>query len=120
MKIIVTGNQLEVTEAMQKYLEKKVGALEKFFDKIVEARFTLGMETHHHNKGEIFFAEAKVIVPGKDLFAKKTAKDIYAAIDIMKDELEAEVKKYKQQIRGNIKKNQAATRELKGYQDSEE
>ena len=116
MKIVVSGNQLVVTEAMEQYLEKKLKAIEKFFDKIIEVKATLGMETHHHTKGEIFFAECKVQVPGKDLFAKTTAKDVYSAIDILKDELEAILKKYKQKIRGNIKKNQGELRKNKEYQ----
>lgn len=119
MKIIISGNQINLTEAMKQYAEKKLNGLDKFFDKIIEAKVTLGMETHHHQKGDIFFAECKMQVPGKDLFAKKSAKDIYTAVDILKDEVEAELKKYKQKIRGNVKKNQSETRKNKEYQAEE-
>jgi putative sigma-54 modulation protein len=115
MKITISGSQLETTEAMHKYVEKKFASLEKFFNKILDVKVILGLETHHRLKGEIFFAECKMQVPGKDLFAKKTAKDIYAAVDIVRDELEAELKKYKQKLRGNVKKNKTEARNNKEY-----
>ncbi|MFA6105260.1 MAG: ribosome-associated translation inhibitor RaiA [Patescibacteria group bacterium] len=117
MKITMSGSQLEMTEAMQKYVEKKFASLEKFFDRILDTKVTLGLETHHRVKGEIFFAECKMQVPGKDLFAKQTAKDIYSAIDLLRDELEAELKKYKQRLRGNVKKNKNVARGNKEYDE---
>ncbi|MEK7625154.1 MAG: ribosome-associated translation inhibitor RaiA [Patescibacteria group bacterium] len=119
MKITTAGKQLNLTEAMEQYVEKKLSSLEKFFDRIEKAVVTLGMETHHHQKGEIFYAECKMDVPGADLFGKKTAKDIYAAIDCLRDELESKLKKYKQKLRGNVKKSKSGGRNVKEYQPEE-
>lgn len=113
--MIVNGKQLEVTPAIKSYAEKKVQTLEKFYERIVRATVTVGMETHHHLKGEIFFAECKLEVPGGDIFAKQTAKDVYAALDLLKDELEAEVKKFKVHQKGNQKKNKIIGRDSKEY-----
>lgn len=119
MQITITGKQLPLTEAMEQYVEKKLSTLEKFFDRIEKAVVTLGLETHHHQKGEIFYAECKMDVPGADLFGKRTAKDIYSAIDFLRDELEAELKKYKQKLRGNEKKSKTIGRNVKEYRPEE-
>ncbi len=120
MKIVISGSQIELTEAMKAYVEKKLAKLEKLSDKISEAKVILGLETHHRQKGDIFFMECKLMVPGKDLFAKSMNKDLYAAIDLVRDELEQELKKYKQKIRGNLKKHQNEMRATKEYQNDEE
>lgn len=120
MKLTITGSQLQLTDAMKQYAEKKMNSLEKFYEDIIEAKVVLGMETRHHNKGEIFTVECKLYVPGKDIFAKNTAKDLYAAIDMVRDELEAELKKHKVKIKGDIKKHKTEIRESKAYNEEEE
>lgn len=119
MKITTTGKQISLTEPMELYVEKKLSSLDKFFDRIEKAVVTLGMETHHHQKGEVFYAECKMDVPGADLFGKTIAKDIYSAIDLLRDHLEGEVKKYKQKLRGNVKKAKTIGRNVKEYQPEE-
>ena len=41
MKITIAGKQLALTEAMEKYAEKKLGGLEKFFDRIETEKLPL-------------------------------------------------------------------------------
>lgn len=119
MQIKTSGKQLAITEAMEGYVEKKLNPLDKFFDGIIMGNVILGMETKHHNKGEIFYAECKLEVPGKDLFAKSTAKDVYAAIDLLQEELKAELKKHKKHLRGNEKKKKTIGRAAKEYRAEE-
>jgi putative sigma-54 modulation protein len=118
MQITITGSQLELTEAMKQYAEKKIGGLEKYYDGITEAKVILGLETHHHNKGDIFFVECRLYVPGKDIFAKNTEKDLYAAIDKVRGELESELRKHKAKEKTQIKKQQIEVRESKEYKDT--
>lgn len=120
MIITISGKQLELTEAMEQYVQKKLGGLEKFFDRIEKAVVTLGMDNHHHQKGENFYAECKLDVPGADLFGKKISKDIYSAIDLLRDELQAELRRYKQKLRGNVKKSKTIARDNKEYRPGAE
>lgn len=120
MQIKTTGKQMEVTEAIEQYLEKKIQSLGKYYENIIKANAVVGMESHHHQKGDIFFAECKMEVPGTNLFAKANAKDVYAAIDLLKDELQLEIKKYKQKARGNEKKKKVVGRIMKEYDPSTE
>lgn len=115
MQIKTTGKQMELTDAIASYVEKKVNGLDKYYEGIVRASVVVGCETHHHLKGDIFFAECKLEVPGNDIFAKNTAKDAYAAIDLLRDDLVAELKKHKQHVRGNVKKKKTIARNAKEY-----
>jgi len=117
MKIKITGKNMELTEAIENYVEKKVSDLEKFYDKIMRANVVLGLETKHHLKGANFFCECQLDVPGKELFAKKNEKDLYKAIDKIRDYLESELKKFKVTKKEKTKKDKRAVRSNKEYQD---
>ena len=117
MQIIISGRGVKLTDAIEDYVNKKINGLEKFFKGIIRAEVIVGMETHHHNKGEIFYAECKLEVPGHDVFAKKTDKTVYSAIDAMRDFLEGELKKHKAKLHGNERKKQASRRDNKEYHD---
>lgn len=104
MKIDIKGTNMELTEAIKDYVNEKIGSLEKFFDNIVEARVEVGKTSNHHQKGDIFRAEVNLDVPEKYVLrAEATREDLYMAINQVKDELQRQVKKYKEKMRGNVK-----------------
>lgn len=115
MQIIVNGRGMELTDAIKDYAEKKMNGLEKFYNKIIRANMNVGIESHHHQKGEIFVAECKLEVPGKDIFASKNEKTLYKAIDKVRDYLESELKKHKVKQRVKDKKDMREVREVKTY-----
>jgi putative sigma-54 modulation protein len=115
MNIQITGRGMELTEAIKAYVDKKLGALEKFYDRILKADVKVGKETDHHLKGNIFFCECRLDVPGVDLFASKSEKNLYKAIDKVRDYLELELKKHKILEREKIKKDKRRVREEKEY-----
>jgi putative sigma-54 modulation protein len=119
MQIIITGKGIELTEAIEDYINKKLTKLETFFDGIIRVDVVVGIENHHHTKGEIFMAEAKLEVPGNDVFVKETGTSLYQAIDILRDRLEQDLKKYKTKLDGNVKKNKAIGRGVKEYDQGE-
>lgn len=115
MQITVNGKGVELTEAIKDYVEKKIGGLGKFYNNIIRANVTVGVESHHHQKGSIFVAECKLEVPGKDLFAAKNEKTLYKAIDKIRDYLEHELKKHKVKERVKDKKDIRKLRARKEY-----
>ncbi len=115
MNIIITGRGIDLTDAIKEYVDKKIGALEKFYDKILKAEVKVGKETDHHMKGYIFVCECKLDVPGNDLFASKNEKNLYKAIDKVRDYLEAEIKKHKVLAREKVKKDKRQVRASKEY-----
>lgn len=116
MMINISAKGMELTPAIKDYVEKKVIGLEKFYGKIISAEVRVGKNTNHHNKGDVYFAEVKLGVPGVDLFAEKTEADLYKAIDKVRDYLEGELKKKKDKTERKSRQDKAAIRDTKEYQ----
>lgn len=107
MQIQITGKNMQLSEAIKDYVTEKMSALNKFYnEKIIRAEVVLGLNSDHHNKGDKFFAECKLDVPGKNLFAIKEEDSLYKAVDKIRDYLELELKKYKlkQRVKSKDKK----------------
>ncbi len=115
MQVIITAKGIALTDAIKDYAEKKISGLDKFYDQIIRAHITVGVESHHHLKGRVFVAECKLEVPGNDLFASKNELTLYKAIDKVRDYLEAELKKHKILQREKIKRDKRRVREGKEY-----
>lgn len=116
MNIIITGKGIELTDAIKDYAEKKISGLDKFFEGIIRAHVTVGMETRHHQKGDVFVCECKLEIPGNDLFASKNEAVLYKAIDKVRDYLELELKKAKAKFHKADRKNNEEKRSTKEYQ----
>lgn len=88
MKINIKATGMKLTPAISEYVDKKISALDKYTrhpDTV--ALVEVGKSTQHHKTGEIFRAEAHIIGAGIDLYAVAEQGDLYAAIDVVKDEL---------------------------------
>ncbi|OGZ34016.1 MAG: ribosomal subunit interface protein [Candidatus Portnoybacteria bacterium RIFCSPLOWO2_12_FULL_39_9] len=99
MKIIIKATKIKLSPALYDYIEKKIGGLEKFLKNIdkeaTEARVEIGKPSQHHQKGDIYYAEVNLSWPGKILRVEASEWDLRAAVDKVKDELQREIKKYK-------------------------
>jgi len=108
MRIIsLKGTSLEITDAIQSYVEEKVEALSKIcssFDPADELRIEIGKMTQHHAKGPFFRAEMSLHLPGKDLRAVEEAEDLYEAIDKVKDQMRRQLSEYKEKLQDRSKK----------------
>ena len=119
MQIIITGRGVNLTDAIEDYVNKKINSLERFFPHIIRADVAVGRETKRHLKGPLFIAECKLAVPGKDVFASKKEGTLYKAVDKVRDYLESELKKHKTKLRGSGKQRRRGGRSAKEYQLSD-
>jgi putative sigma-54 modulation protein len=90
MKINIKATGIELTPAISSYVNKKIFSIEKYFDKgnkDVVAQVEVGKSTHHHKAGNVFRAEAHITGRGLDIYAVSEMEDLYAAVDIVKDEM---------------------------------
>lgn len=106
MKIIIKTKNLELTEGLQNFIEKKIGSIRKFINilkqdtpeglkTLAEIFVEVEKETEHHKKGKIFLVKTQVVLPGKSLTAGARSDDVFKAIIKAKDELKIEIEKYK-------------------------
>lgn len=112
MTITIRGTGIELTPAIREYAEKKVQTLTKFFDTILKADIDVGVRSHHHQKGDIYYAEVNLHVPGQVLRVEKDEISLYKAIDKVKDHLKLELKGLKAKMR---QKDKDSIREQKAY-----
>jgi putative sigma-54 modulation protein len=90
MNIKTHAVNFDLTDAISEYVEKKVSSLGKFIpnSENLLCEVEIG-KTNHHNSGDIFKAEINILIPGGgQVYAKSEQAELYAAIDIVRDEAE--------------------------------
>jgi len=103
---------MELTEAIKDYVEKKILMLEKYNDKIISADVDVGLNSKHHVKGDVYYAEVNLSVPGRLIRVVKEEADLYKAIDKVKDHLKVELQTIKEK---SLRRDKKLLREQKSY-----
>jgi len=88
MVINVRGKNIDVTNALKEYVEKKLLKLEKYFD-LSEAQVTLVVEKGTHK------VEVTIPINGLILRGEEETGDMYASIDLVVEKMEKQINKYK-------------------------
>jgi putative sigma-54 modulation protein len=97
MEIQLTAKQLKVTPAIHDYVHEKMEKAQKYFDHIVWGQAFLSVEKRSHN------AEFVIHAPRQTFRALATAADLYSAIDLASDKIDAQLKKYKERLKDRHK-----------------
>ncbi|MEQ8234919.1 MAG: ribosome-associated translation inhibitor RaiA [Gammaproteobacteria bacterium] len=92
MQISIDGHHVDVTESMQDYIRTKMTRIERHFDQVVDVHVVLSVEKQRHK------AEATIHVAGNTIHAHSENDDMYAAIDLLLDKLDRQVKKHKEKL----------------------
>ena len=102
MHIDIQTKEIELTDPLREYVEKKINSLDRhlarFDADVVMAEVELARTTKHHRQGDVYYAEVNLTLPGKLLRATHTSSDIRKSIDKVKDTLQREIRKYKDQL----------------------
>ncbi len=109
MKIIQNGINVELADDMKEYVEEKLGILERYVeeqDENVEIKFSVRVDNKHQS-GNIFNVNATFFVKGNDFFAEENAPDFFAAVDLLQEKLERQLRKYKEEKKDGIGKGTA-------------
>lgn len=104
MKFSIRGENLEVTPALREYTEKKVRKLERYFDTPPSSEVHVNMEVHNNDQ----IIEITIPMSGLLLRAEESHSDMYAAIDLVVEKLERQIRKHKTKV--NRKFRQSGTK----------
>lgn len=116
MQIKIKVTNIELTNALESYVEEKIQSIEKFAiaheeeNPIVQVE--IGKTTNHHRSGEVFRAEANLVVRGKRFHAHSSKDDLYAAIDDLREELVRELTSHKGKERALFRRGAAMVKNL--------
>lgn len=83
MKITVQSLGLTPHEPLEEFLNKKIGKLDTFYDKILECQVVLRVENTSSKDNKT--AEIKLVVPGDDIVVKKTSASFEESLDLCAD-----------------------------------
>ncbi|MDP2515150.1 ribosome hibernation promoting factor [Photobacterium damselae subsp. piscicida] len=92
MQIVITGHNVEVTDALREYVTTKLDKLDRFFDKINHIHVILNVEKLQQ------VAEATLQVNAGDIHAKADSDNMYSAIDALTDKLVRQLNKHKEKL----------------------
>ncbi|MCS7164547.1 MAG: ribosome-associated translation inhibitor RaiA [Thermodesulfovibrio sp.] len=98
MKITIRGKNIDITEALRNYIEKRVSKFERFLNEASEAIVTMSTEKFTHKIDVLLKVEGHLIQ------AEGKAEDLYSAVDMVVEKLEKQVLKYKEKIQNKNKK----------------
>lgn len=96
MDIQVHSIHFTADQKLVTFVNEKVNKLELFFDNIIAGEVFLRLDKSTEKENKI--AEVKLLLPGKELFAKKQCKSFEEAADLAVDALKKQVEKHKSKV----------------------
>ncbi|MGC5324860.1 ribosome hibernation-promoting factor, HPF/YfiA family [Brevibacillus sp. SYSU BS000544] len=99
MNFNIRGENIPVTEALRDYVEKKVGRLDRYFDTEQKTDVNVTMRVI---RGESTI-EVTIPMTGVILRAEETHTDMYAAIDLISEKLERQIRKHKTKVNRKLR-----------------
>jgi ribosomal subunit interface protein len=109
MNINIKATNLEHTEAIDAYVRDKIGALGKFID-LTNNQVFLYVEIektkpNKQNGEDLYRAEITVDNASEMFYADVASHDLYAAIDVLKDEIVGKVSKMRNKKRDILRRS---------------
>lgn len=109
MKITIKGTNIELSDSVYQYVYDKIGGLEKFVQDIgpktgdgnppIECWVEVERTSKHHQSGDVFRTEVQIKLPqAAGIRAESRQRDLHQAIDEVKDELQRQLKRYKEKM----------------------
>lgn len=101
MKFTIRGENISVTDALREYIEKKISKLERYFDSPMNSEVHVNLKVYNDTQS------IEVTIPMKSLLlrAEEQHADMYAAIDLVVEKLERQVRKYKTRVNRKARQN---------------
>lgn len=93
MQISVTFRQLEPSDALKTYVTERLRKFKRYLDGPLEAHVVLGLEKFRH------LADITINSNGHLVKGREENADMYAAIDLVVDKIDMQLRKYRGKLR---------------------
>jgi putative sigma-54 modulation protein len=93
MQISVTFRQLEPSDALKSYVTERLKKFKRYLEGPLEAHVVLGLEKFRH------LADITINSNGRLVKGREENADMYAAIDLVVDKIDMQLRKYRGKLR---------------------
>lgn len=94
MQIAVTFRHMESSEAVRNYVEEKLARVKKYIEEPIDAQVVLSVQKKIYHR-----AEVTMVAKGLTMKSTEEKDDMYAAVDLMVDKIERQLKRYKEKLK---------------------
>ena len=101
MKMNIRGSKIKITSAINDYIESKIGKLDKYLENPAEITANIAVRV----KGKDQTVEVTIPMKKLILRAEDTHNDLYAAIDLVSEKLERQIRKNKTRMKKKVNKD---------------
>ena len=101
MKINIRGSKIKITDAIEQYICTKVGKLDKYLENADNISANVVVRVSGHNQ----IVEVTIPIKNFIIRAEDTHTDLYAAIDLVYEKLERQIRKNKTRLKKKVDKN---------------
>jgi ribosomal subunit interface protein len=93
----VSGVHLEVDADLRKYVNKKIGKLDRYLPRYARksAHAEVQLKESKAKEKKQFTCEVVLHLPHENIMTKETTRNMFAAVDIVETKLKNRIKKYK-------------------------
>jgi len=100
MEILIHGDKLKVTDAIKTHIEEKIGKLDKYFDNASNIKANVLIRVKDNDQ----IIEVTIPTNKFTLRAEEKHSDLYAAVNLVTDKLERQIRKNKTRLNAKLKK----------------
>ncbi len=118
MKVIITARNFDATDSLRERINKKIGKLDKFFNRDTEVQVTLSIQKNRH------IVEVTIPFNGVVIRAEESGNDMYSSIDSAVDILERQIRRNRTRLEKRLRegafKAESSTAQASQAEDVEE
>ena len=92
MQYIITGRNIEVTDDLRNYIEKKFNKLDNYFNEDTEIHVTLSVQRGGKK------VEVTIPMKGTTVRAEESSSDMYTTIDLLDDVVERQLRRNRKKL----------------------
>ncbi len=96
MQTIVTFKNIDSSDSLKSYVQKKLDRFDKMLDSPAEAHVVLSVEKIRH------IAEITLTCDKLNIHAKEKSERMYASIDTLMDKVKAQINKHKEKVKRHM------------------
>jgi len=113
----IRGENVEVTPAIRDHVESKINKVERYFNEDIKANANVNLKVYNDSQTKV-----EVTIPMKNLTlrAEERHNDMYAAVDLIVDKLERQIRKHKTKVNRRFREREGVNAYFANIQSTEQ